>query len=188
MNVRKFIFSFVLSVVLIASAVFAQNTHMGVPASEMVILRTFCSDNLSGNPCDTDKFGRTTSGSAYDRLLADGIVDTDFKIPERKILVITEWEWTYSEDTVLEASARDPITVMLGPVTRASVSETNLKVTDGDSPLWNQGHASAATQMTSGFVASVLPRWNINRGIVGLDSPSKRSFIIVLRGYLLDVR
>jgi hypothetical protein len=184
MNVRTFF----ITLMLFASGVFAQNTHMGVPPGDMVVLKTICSSTLSANTCDSHKLGHDTFGSNYNRLNADGKVEVDFKIPARKILVITEWEWSYSEHTVLEDSAQDPVLVMVGPITNASVSKTNLIVSDASSPLSNQGHAFGASQMTSGFVTSVLPRWTINRKIGGLDSPSSRTFIIVLRGYLLDVR
>ena len=184
MNVRKFF----ITLMLFASSVFAQTTHMGVPASDMVVLKTVCSPFFM-KVCDSDALFGTTDGSTYDRIPADGKPEQDFKIPERKVLVITDWEWSYSESTVMDDSAHDAISVDLGALHGMSISETALKVTDGNSPLTTQGHASGATQMTSGFVVSILPRWRVNRVIVGPNVPplSSRSFTIIIRGYLLDV-
>jgi hypothetical protein len=121
--------------------------------------------------------------------LSDGSVEQNFQIPLRKVLVITDWEWKYSEETVLEKSANDALFVDIGLPYVASFAESSLKITSGDAPLTIQGHASGAIQMTSGFVAAKLPVWGINRVIVGPSAPplSQRSFFIVLRGYLLDM-
>lgn len=178
MKVFKFPLIFL---VLFASSVFAQTTHMGVPPDDMVVLTAFCSEAIPDS-CKTIH-DVTTHGSTYDRVLSDGKLEQDFKIPLRKILVITDWEWSYSETTVMDDSANDAVRVILH--TMASISETSLRVTDGDLPFTTQGHASGATQMTSGFVATVLPEWRINRGII--EAPSTRIFRIVLRGYLLNL-
>lgn len=185
MNVHKCLI-FVL--MLFASSVFAQNTHMGVPAKDMIVLKAVCSP-IHLNVCDSDGLFETTDGSTYDRISADGKLEQDFKIPERKVLVITDWEWTYFETTVMEDSANDAVRVDVGALYGMSISETSLRVTDGSSPLVAQGHASGTSQMTSGFVVGVLPRWRVNRVIVGPDVPpsSSRTFTIILRGYLLDV-
>jgi hypothetical protein len=104
MKVSKFVF--VLALMLFASGVFAQTTHMGVTADNMVVLEAICSNYVPNAPCDTDIFSKDSKGNSYERILPDGTVDVDFKMPARKVLVITDYEWTYTENTVLEDSAK----------------------------------------------------------------------------------
>jgi hypothetical protein len=68
---------------------------------------------------------------------------------------------------------------------RATISVSDLTVVQDD--LNQIGKSFGSVQMTSGFVASVLPEWRVNRDILGAPPVSKRSFSIVIRGYLLDV-
>ena len=49
MKVSKLVF--VTAVTLFSSSVFAQNTHMGVPAKDMVVLKVFCS-SIASNYCN----------------------------------------------------------------------------------------------------------------------------------------
>ena len=187
MNVRKI---FIIILMLFASSVFAQTTHMGVPAKDMVVLTAYCSNFHPNPPCGTDPDSKASIGTTYRRILPDGSIEPSFTIPLRKVLVITDYEWRYKESTVLEDSAKSPVMVNIGYpailASSATTSQSELKVIQDD-VFTQSGHASGELEMTSGFVVGVLPQWSLSRNILETPPISNRYFFIVIRGYLLDV-
>ena len=187
MNFCNFLFCLLITVMLPASGVFAQTTHMGVPAKDMVVLVANCSKSDANPECQN--LGNSTFGVTYRRILANGN-ELVFTMPERKVLIITDYEWRYHESGVTEDSANDRLAIAIAyaPILgkTASMSQSSLTVTP-ESGLSTQGNAFGSAQMTSGFVASIVPTWSLNREILDAPEISVRSFRIVLRGYLLDV-
>ncbi|HSE41944.1 MAG TPA: hypothetical protein VLH08_14365 [Acidobacteriota bacterium] len=161
----------------------ADSTHMGVEPAEMVSLVRICEEK------DSCSFKRTTS---Y------GGMETDsFKIPEGKVLVVTEFDWRYVngagfglEDQLIEFDLIRGSLCELGDKPCAGPPVRSFAVaTQYGQVIGGAIFASGTLQMTTGFVISIPAHLGVNlKDMFGNHIPTTGEFTVLdvtVRGYLI---
>jgi hypothetical protein len=161
----------------------ADPTHMGVEPHEMISLIRVCEDSSDGEEC------------GFKRTLNVGGTEKDFfKIPEGKVLIVTDFEWKYIntkaselENQLIECDLTRIVFCIsdcpLPPAKSYAIANEFGSVFEGGI------FASGSLQMTTGFV--VGPPMNLGIRVIdifGKPLPSHDDSAVLeatVRGYLL---
>ncbi len=181
---KIFAFMFLIAV----PVCFGASTHMGVEPQELVSLIRHC--YVNDTPPLFDCFMRRT--------FATGELEDNFKIPEGKMLIVTDYEWKYVNTepndlagTLLRISIHrsclDPqdacLTSHFQPA--SSFAEAN-----EFGPILGGGiYASGNAQMTTGFAVASNRKLSVHmEDMLGGFLPTSGEFIkleLMVRGYLV---
>jgi hypothetical protein len=148
----------------------SNNTHMGQPASQHVLLEVMQVANTGDNMRDMDFF----------RILPDGTSTpsggSGFRTPPGKILIITDVDWHYDGGS---AGGVQTLYILIKLLTDP-MPMSGRKVFESTILLNGEGHGGTSEAMTNGFVVSSQVRL-----AVGI-SPGGEGKIqhVLLRGYL----
>ncbi len=147
------------------------NTHLGQPASQLVLLESIGVAS-SGDPRqDLDFF----------RIMPDGTMTgtgaTGFRVPRGKALIITDVDWQYGSGSAGEVQTfRILISSLANPELTRRVYESTIV-------LNNNGQGGISQAMTTGFVVS--PRVRVLADVVPGGGKIQH---ILLRGYLVPTQ